>query len=260
MLVIANWKMKLNVAASQALAQTLVAEARTVPAGTEIVVCPTYLSLASVAAKLKGSDIKLGAQDSFWEAQGAFTGEISPDDLREHGCVYVILGHSERRQHLGETDEQIHRKLEAALRAKLIPILCVGEDWQQRSDKQKDFVLIRQLQGALQGVSLGPNDRIVVAYEPVWAISTGGTGIEATPEEVQYAGDVIRHIVIDLFGAAAWPNRIQAIYGGSVNPGNVASFTSLPAMGGVLVGSASLSAGEFLRVIQAAVGGSSDKQ
>lgn len=254
MLIIANWKMKLNVAASQLLAQDLRSRLGTPPAGTEVVVCPSYLSLANVAAKLKGSAIKLGGQDCFWEAQGAYTGEIAPDDLCEHGCAYVILGHSERRLYLGETDEQIHRKLEAALRAKLTPVLCVGEDWQQRSAKQKDYVLIRQLQGALQGVSLGPTDRIVIAYEPVWAISTGGTGIEATPEEVQYAGDVIRHIVIDLFGASLWPNRIQAIYGGSVNTGNVGAFTSLPAMSGVLVGGASLKADEFVQVIQAATG------
>jgi len=253
MLAIANWKMKLDVLQSVALAQAMVKSARHLPQGAEVVLCPTFLSLAHVAAAVKGSTLRLGAQDCFWETQGAFTGEVSPADLRQLNCQYVILGHSERREHMQETDGQVHRKLEAALRTGLTPVLCIGENYQERSGSQKDYVLIRQLQAALQGVTLGPDDRLVVAYEPVWAISTGGTGIEATPDEVQYASEVIRHIIIDLYGAAVLQRSVQIVYGGSVNPSNVASFTQLPTLHGVLVGSASLDAATFLAVISAAL-------
>ena len=252
MLIVANWKIKLNVPQSLMLAQQLAARQRQLPAGTEAVICPSVVSLPGVAAKLQGSAWQLGAQDCFWETRGAFTGGISPADLKEFGCRYVIIGHSEQRQHFGVTDEHVHRKLETALRTGLTPILCIGEDWEQRSTQQKDYVLIHQLQSSLQGVMLGSADRLVVAYEPVWAISTGGTGIEAAPSEVEYASEVIRHIVVDLFGAAVLASRIQIIYGGSVNPRNVASFTTLPAMNGVLVGGASLDADQFFQVIQAA--------
>lgn len=252
MLFIANWKMKMNVTETLTLTQALVRQARQIPPDTEVIVCPSYLSLAAVSKSLKGSRLQLGAQDCFWEQSGAFTGEISPRDLREQGCQFVILGHSERRQHLGETDEQVHRKLEAALNAGLIPVLCVGEDYAERAGHQKDYVLIRQMQGALQGVALASDQRLVVAYEPVWAISTGGVGIVATPEEVLYASEVIRHTIIDLFGAAALGRNAQIIYGGSVNPANVAEFTALKTMQGVLVGAASLNPAEFVAVMQAA--------
>lgn len=252
MIFIANWKMKMGLSTTLALTRTLTHQLRQLPEGTEVVVCPSYLSLPAVAPLLKGSLLQLGAQDCFWEAQGAFTGEISPRDLNEQGCRFVILGHSERRLHLHETDEQVHRKVEAALASSLVPVLCIGENYEQRAGNQKDYVLIRQLQVALQGVALGADDRMIIAYEPVWAISTGGVGIEATPQEVQYAGEVIRHIVIDLFGKAALEQKVQIIYGGSVNPGNVRSFTSLPVISGVLVGGASLKADEFIAVIQAA--------
>lgn len=253
MLFIANWKMKMDVSSTVALTDALVQKVRSVPERAEVVLCPSYLGLTAVAARLKGTEVKLGAQDCFWEGQGAFTGEVSPDDLRMQGCRFVILGHSERRQYLAETNEQIHRKLQAALRAGLTPVLCIGEDYQQRANNQKDYVLIKQLQEALQGTALGPEDRLVVAYEPVWAISTGGVGIEATPDEVQYASEVIRHIMIDLFGAAILKQNVQIVYGGSVNPGNVKSFMALPVMDGVLVGGASLKADEFIKLIQAAL-------
>lgn len=252
MLVIANWKMKLDVSQSVALAQALVKLTRHLPPDVEVVLCPSFLSLVHVAGQLQGGALGLGAQDCFWETLGAFTGEVSPADLRALGCQYVLLGHSERREQLQETDEQVHRKLEAAVRAGLTPVLCVGENYQQRADNQKDYALIRQLQSALQGVPLGPDDRLVIAYEPVWAISTGGMGIVATPAEVQYASEVIRHIVIDLYGLVALERRVRIIYGGSVNPANVASFTQLPTMDGVLVGNASLDAGQFVALIQAA--------
>src|SRR3989338_1591804 len=253
MLFIANWKMKIDVATTIALTDALSQKVRTLPEEAEIVLCPSYLGLMVVSARLKGSGVKLGAQDCFWEGQGAFTGEVSPDDLRMQGCKFVILGHSERRQYLAETNEQIHRKLQAALRAGLTPVLCIGEDYQQRANNQKDYVLIKQLQEALQGIALGQEDRLVVAYEPVWAISTGGVGIEATPDEVQYASEVIRHIIIDLFGAASLKQNVQIVYGGSVNPNNVKAFTALPAMSGVLVGGASLKAEEFIKLIRAAL-------
>ncbi len=254
MLVVANWKMKLDAAQSVALAGAMVRQERILPADVEVVVCPSHVSLTAVGEKIKGSRIGLGAQDCFWEVTGAYTGEVSPGDVYAAGCRFVILGHSERRQHVGETDEQVHRKVIAALRAGLVPMVCVGEDWQQRGDQQKDYVLIRQLQTALQGVVLGARERLVVAYEPVWAISTGGVGIEATPPEVQYACEVIAHVVTDLFGAATRNARVPIIYGGSVNPSNVAAFTRLPRVAGVLVGAASLNVSQFVDLINAAAG------
>lgn len=252
--VIANWKMNLDVGASAQAAVELASRLRSVPAGKTVVVCPSFLALTRVAAALQGSTIALGGQDCFWEARGAFTGQVSPADLARQGCRYVILGHSEQRTQLGETDEQVHRKLEAALAAALTPILCVGEDYDARSEGQKDNVLIRQVNGALSGISLAAAQQLIIAYEPVWAISTGpGTvGIEATPEEVTYAAEVIRHVVVDLVGRDRFLTNVRVIYGGSVTAATVRRFSGLPNIAGVLVGSASLRPADFLAVVAAA--------
>lgn len=252
--IIANWKMNLDVATSAQAAGELASRLRSVPAGKSVVVCPSFLAFSRVATTLHGSAVGLGAQDCYWEQKGAFTGEVSPADLVQQGCTHVIIGHSERRSHLGETEEQVHRKLEAALASGLTPILCVGENYDARSEGQKDNVLIRQLSSALQGISLDSSAQLIVAYEPVWAISTGpgSVGIEATPEEVTYAGEVIRHVLVDLVGRDRFVTNVRLIYGGSVTAATVGNFTHLPNIAGVLVGSASLKPVDFLAVIAAA--------
>ncbi len=217
--------------------------------GVEVVVCPTFTSLAAVKNSLAGSSIGLGAQDLFWESQGAFTGEVSAPMLIDAGCRYVIIGHSERRRYFGETDETVHRKLQAALANHLIPIVCIGETLEEREQGQTFDVLTRQLRGALNGCAAQDLARIVLAYEPVWAI---GTGRNATPEQAQEAQRFIREwLSKHLSPQVAEAIRIQ--YGGSVTAANALSLLSQPDVDGALVGGASLKTESFVAIVNAAV-------
>ena len=241
-IVVANWKMKLDLKQSLTLASAL--KSLKIP-GREVVVCPAFVHLLPVGEILKNSAVSLGAQDAFWETAGAFTGEVSPAQLREIGCQYVIVGHSERRQNLGETDEMVHKKIKAVVAAGLTPILCVGETLAERRQGGQNYVLISQVTKALEGISLN-EQQVVVAYEPVWVI---GSGQAIAPEQAALAHQVIRQTLIDLFPAALIKSNFRIIYGGSIEPDNVAAFTRLEHTAGVLVGGASLALEEFVAII-----------
>lgn len=242
--IIANWKMKLGIAESQRLA-TAIKRVRT--DGRDVVVCPSFTSLGEVAKVLKGGTIKIGAQDCFWEVDGAFTGEISAKQIKEVGCEYVLIGHSERRQFLNETDEMVHKKVRLALSEGLTPVVCVGETFDQRQNGAKDYVLIQQVTKAFEGVDINPNQHVIIAYEPVWVI---GSGQAIDPNEAGAAHLVIRQTMFDLFPPSLVKNNFHIIYGGSVNGDNVLNFTSLEHTDGVLVGSASLNAETFTAIIK----------
>ncbi len=245
-LIAGNWKMYKTTAEAVELVEALKREMGTVASDREVLVCPPYTALHAVKSVLEGSNIRLGAQDLHYEEQGAFTGAISPLMLRDLGCSYVIVGHSERRQIFGENDALINRKLHAALKHDLRAILCVGETKPQRDAGQAEAVVISQLRGGLADVAVEALDNVVIAYEPVWAIGTGDT---ATPADAQAMHAAIRHTLADLYNAqAAGTVRIQ--YGGSVKPDNVDELMAQTDIDGALVGGASLKAGSFMRIIQ----------
>jgi triosephosphate isomerase len=239
--VAGNWKMNTTRQEAGALAEAVVDSTR--DAACDIAICVPFphLQLAHDVAAM--THVAVGAQDVYWEAKGAFTGEVSVAMLEAY-CRYVIVGHSERRQFFGETDGQVHRKLVAVLASSLDPIVCVGEHLDERQSGQAQAVLARQLRAALDGVAV--TGRITVAYEPVWAIGNGGT---ATPEVAQEACAFIRAELRKLGGASAESVRIQ--YGGSVNAANAASLLSQPDIDGALVGGASLKASEFAAIVAA---------
>ncbi|MBI4343589.1 MAG: triose-phosphate isomerase [Candidatus Omnitrophica bacterium] len=245
-IVAGNWKMHGTVREAQALAAQVRGACET--DGVDVVLCPPFTALSTVAAALQGSSIGLGAQDLFWEAQGAFTGEVAPPMLRDAGCRFVIIGHSERRTLFGETDAAVQRKVQAALAHSLTPILCIGEMLAQRDADQTFDVLARQLEGGLAGRSAAEVQRLVLAYEPVWAI---GTGRNATPAQAQEAHEFIRQQLAKRWGRdAAQAVRLQ--YGGSVTAANAAGLLAQPDVDGALVGGASLNADAFAAIVKAA--------
>jgi triosephosphate isomerase len=238
-----NWKMNLNRQQAVALAGA-VAAADGEFAHVDLAVCPPAVYLDAVGQTLAGSRVALGGQNMYHEASGAYTGEISAAMLLDVGCRYVILGHSERRQILGETDEQINLKVRAALSAGLLPIVCVGELLSQREAGQTAAVIRGQFTGSLAGISDSDMRKVVIAYEPVWAI---GTGKVATPEQAQEVHLDLRNLIAERYNAAlAQEVRIQ--YGGSVKPANAAELLSQPDIDGALVGGASLKADDFLGI------------
>ncbi|MGH2923735.1 MAG: triose-phosphate isomerase, partial [Solirubrobacterales bacterium] len=216
------------------------------PDGPEVVVCPPYPALAR-AVELCGERVAVAAQNMHEEPSGAFTGEVSAPMLVEIGVRAVILGHSERRQHFGESDEALARKLPAALDAGLQPILCVGEDEAQRDADETEAVIARQLEADLAGLGDDRLAGLVVAYEPIWAIGTGRT---ASPEQAQEAIALIRARLADRDAEAA--KAVRILYGGSVKPGNAAELISQADVDGALVGGASLDPGDFLAIVEAA--------
>lgn len=247
MLVAGNWKMNTDLAEAVRLASEV---ARTVDGeGATVAVCPPFVSLEAVAEMLRETAVRLGAQTMHYEESGAFTGEVSAPMLASVGCHYVILGHSERRQLFGETDEAVGKKVEAALRHGLVPILCVGETLEQREAGEEEAVVRRQLDGALGGASVEDGAALVVAYEPVWAIGTGRT---ASPEQAQAMHAVIRQDLGERFPAAG--DAVEILYGGSVKPDNAAELFAQPDIDGGLIGGASLDAGSFARIVAAAGG------
>jgi triosephosphate isomerase len=241
-IIAGNWKMNTTIDQAVALVSDMLDSLNKVE-GVEKVVCPPFISLHAVRALLVDSSVKLGAQNLYFEEKGAYTGEISP--LMLSGlCQYVILGHSERRQYFGETDETVNRKVKAALQAGLTPILCVGESLAENEAGKTEEVVTRQVTGALAGID-SPRD-LVAAYEPIWAI---GTGRAATGKQANDTIGLIRHTVSRLYGEqAAQALRIQ--YGGSVTGANIAEFISQPEIDGALVGGASLKAADFLSIVQ----------
>ncbi|MCE9645071.1 MAG: triose-phosphate isomerase [Chloroflexi bacterium] len=248
-LVAGNWKMNKSVAEARDLISALRPKLDSIR-DVEKVLCPPFIALTTASALLENSGIGLGAQNMHWEEKGAFTGEISPAMVREI-CNYVILGHSERRAYFGETDEIVNRKLIAAQAAGLTPIVCVGETLDQYESKLTREVVSKQTGSGLRGVSPDFAPRMVVAYEPVWAIGTGkaSNGVEANA----VVKDVIRPALADLFGMET-AQAIRVLYGGSVTSANAAEFFGQPDIDGALVGGASLKADEFAAITKAAAG------
>lgn len=243
-LVVANWKMNMLRGEAKELAENVSRLVRN-SENVDVVLAPPYTSLDVVRGVIRETRIQLGAQDVFCEYGGAFTGEISPYMLVDAGCKWVIVGHSERRKILGETDALIQKKIKISLAANLIPIICVGETLEEREKENTIKVIEEQLKGGLAGLELNDPADIVVAYEPVWAI---GTGENAMPDEVEYVHRIIREIMIDLWGDVA--NQIRIIYGGSVDPGNIREVVSPPNIDGALVGGASLKADSFAKIVE----------
>jgi triosephosphate isomerase len=214
-----------------------------------IAMCPPFVYLQAVTKALSASSIAVGAQDMYFEANGAFTGEISTSMLKDVGCIYCLCGHSERRHVMGETDELINKKVTAAIGGGLLPILCVGELLAEREGSQTNEVVTRQLKEGLSGLSAEKLSAVTIAYEPVWAI---GTGLTATPEQAQEVHELIRKLLGQMYDEAL-AEEIRILYGGSVKPDNAAELMGKKDVDGVLVGGASLKADDFLAIIRASV-------
>ena len=214
--------------------------------GIDIVICPSYVALSYVKDTILDSNIKLGAQDVYWEKEGAYTGEVSPVMLKEVGCDYVIIGHSERRQYFGETNETVNKKARAALASKLKPIVCVGETLADRQAGKTFDVVKDHIENSLKGLSKEDMQNTVIAYEPVWAI---GTGVVATKEQAQEVHKYIRDLLANMFGNDV-AGQVQIQYGGSVKPENAKELMSQPDIDGALVGGASLKADTFTQIIK----------
>jgi triosephosphate isomerase len=213
---------------------------------TEVVVAPPFIALAVVAERLSGTTIAVAAQDCFWEEQGAYTGEVSPRMVRDAGCRYVIIGHSERRAYFGETDETVNKKVRAALAHDLYPIVCVGELSEERERGATFAIVERQVKEGLQGLDKAAAQAMVIAYEPVWAIGTGKT---ATPEQAQEVHAFIRGLVAERFNPEG-AEVMRILYGGSVKPDNIDELMAQSDIDGALVGGASLEVDAFARIVK----------
>ena len=244
-MIAGNWKLHKTLAETKELAARLADELADIDA-IDIVIAPVFTSLTTAAEAIKGSAVKLAAQNCYPEDTGAFTGEVSPTLLKDAGCEYVIIGHSERRQLLDETDLFINRKLLKTLDAGLQPIFCIGETLQERESDQMLEVLTEQVKGGLANLTAEQMENVVIAYEPVWAIGTGKT---ATDEQAQEAHSFIRGLLQGLFSQeVALATRI--LYGGSVKPNNVDGLMAMDDIDGALVGGASLKAKDFIRLVR----------
>lgn len=241
----ANWKMNMTREQGGAFIQELLA--RSLPSGLEVVICPPFTLLHPLAGLVQGTPLKLGAQNMYFEKEGAYTGEVSPGMLRDAGVEYVILGHSERRAVFGEDDALVGRKVQAALEQGLTPIFCVGESLEDREGGETLKVVERQLQGGLSAVPRQEAAKLVIAYEPVWAI---GTGRAATGEDAREVTDFIRRFYAGKFGQQA-EEALRVQYGGSVKGDNIRDFTVYPGIDGALVGGASLKVDSWYAILQA---------
>ncbi len=248
--VAGNWKMNTNSHSSVELAKRIVSGSVEVPSeSVTIAVCPPFVYLDAVTRALAASNVAVGAQDVYFEPDGAFTGEISASMLKDIGCTYCLCGHSERRHVIGETDKLINKKVAAAISGGLLPILCVGELLSERKASQTNDVVARQLKEGLAGLSGEKLAAVTIAYEPVWAI---GTGITATPDQAQEAHDFIRKLLGRMYDKQL-AEETRILYGGSVKPGNAGELMGQPDIDGLLVGGASLKADDFLGIIEAAI-------
>jgi triosephosphate isomerase len=244
-LIAGNWKMNNNREGSVELVSRLKEMISDVEQ-VEVVVAPPYTALGAVAEVIKGSPVFLSAQNSFWEESGAFTGEISPSMLKDIGCHYTIIGHSERRLYFGETNETVNKRIKAALNASLIPIVCVGETLEEREAEKTFAVIDQQIKEGLIDLSSKDMEKAVIAYEPVWAIGTGKT---ATPDQAQEVHHYIRQLIARIFDKEI-ADLIRILYGGSVKPENVDQLMAQEDIDGALVGGASLKADSFARIIK----------
>jgi triosephosphate isomerase (TIM) len=243
-----NWKMHKDLSESQNLISKLINELGKEDVNCDIIICPPFTSLSEAANLVKNTKIKLGAQNMHFEDKGAFTGEVSAAMLKSVGCEYVILGHSERRAIFNESDEIINRKIKKALGSGLKPIFCIGETLQQREGGIMNDVLKRQVTEGLQHISIGEMEKVIIAYEPVWAI---GTGVTASPQQAQEVHVYVRQLINNIFGEDTAQELIIQ-YGGSVKPDNARELLSQSDIDGALVGGACLEADSFLKIIKSA--------
>ena len=243
-LIAGNWKMFKT---SSEAVDTAAALAKNVAdiSGRDVMIAPPYTALHPVSEVLAGSRVSLGAQNLFWEKEGAYTGEISTAMLLSAGCRYVIIGHSERRQYFNETDETVNRRIQAALKGELIPVFCVGESEQARDNGQTFSVLDKQIKNGLKDFFTKDLEKLVVAYEPVWAIGTGKT---ATSRQAQEIHEFLRSLIQKCLGREL-ADSIRILYGGSVKPDNIAELMGMPDVDGALVGGASLNADTFSAIV-----------
>lgn len=239
-----NWKLFKTIGESVSMTnelKPLVANCQNV----EIVVAPVFTSLSRVSDVIKGSNVRLAAQNCYWEEEGAYTGEVAPKLLKDAGCSHVIVGHSERRQYFGETDLTVNKKIKATINAGLTVIVCVGESLAERESEQTFTVIETQIKGGLSGLAADALNQIIIAYEPVWAIGTGKTASVAQAQEVHL---FIRQLIARLFGPST-ADDIRILYGGSVKPDNVKGLMAQPDIDGALVGGASLKAESFAAIV-----------
>jgi len=245
-IIAGNWKMYKTINEAIDLANGLKREFFKLDfASVDVVLCPVFTALSEVAEVLNETDIGLGAQDVYWLEEGAFTGEISPVMLKDAGCQYVIIGHSERRQFFGETNETVNKKIKACLKHGLTPIICVGENLQERESANTFKVIQNHIQGSLADISAQDIAKTVVAYEPVWAIGTGKT---ATPDQAQEVHKYIRELLNKMYGEET-SRSIRIQYGGSVKPENIVELIGKPDVDGALVGGASLKVDSFSAIV-----------
>ena len=247
-IMVANWKMYKTASETAAFFDRFLALDPAAGGNCFVVVAPPFSSIPLAVEAVRGRDIAIAGQNLHWADEGAYTGEVSGAMLKAAGCSYVIVGHSERRQYFQETDEIVHRKVRAALRAGLTPIVCVGETEAQRNDHEMELVLRHQFESAFWGMDVEDLRRCVLAYEPIWAV---GTGNIASPEIAQGAHRFLRHRVMEIFGAEAAAG-FSILYGGSIKPGNERELMQQPDVDGGLVGGASLDADTFAALVRAA--------
>jgi triosephosphate isomerase len=243
-----NWKMNKDFRQTEEVIEGLKKSVNFDLHGVKVILCPPFTSLELAGRLVKGTPFAVGGQNMYFEAEGAFTGEVSPGMLKSVGCQYVILGHSERRQYFGESDEFINKKVKKALTSGLTPIVCVGETLQQREQNITQQIVTTQVRGVLKDVSAENVEKLILAYEPVWAIGTGRT---ATPQQAEEVHALIRKLLVELYGTAT-AERVVIQYGGSVKADNAPELLWQPNVDGALVGGACLKADSFSAIIKAA--------
>ena len=244
-IIAGNWKLNKNISEAIELANGIKRQVYQVDS-LDIVLCPVFTSLYPVAEVITNSNIELGAQDVYWQEKGAFTGEVAPLMLKDAGCKYVIIGHSERRQYFQETNETVNNKIKAVLKAGLVPIFCVGETLTQREANQTLNIISEQVQQGLQGISRQEAEGLVVAYEPVWAI---GTGKNATSQQAQEVHKYIRNLLVKMYNSSV-AEGIRIQYGGSVKPENIGELIRQADIDGALIGGASLKVDSFCEIVR----------
>jgi len=256
-IILANWKMQLSYDKTLDLTKRLKKKLKNHKLkNIDIVLCPDFLAIPELSKILKDTRIDLGSQNTFWEEKGAYTGEVSIENLKHFGVKFVMIGHSERRQNLAESEKMINKKVKLTLKQGLIPVLCVGENLEERINNQKDFVLMKQIKSALSGIKIKDIENLIIAYEPIWSISTTKVKQKIETTEVEYTNRLIKQIVIDsLFSeddtlsTKTFEDKIKLIFGGSVNAANISSLIRQKHVQGVLVGGASLNAKSFTDLI-----------
>ncbi|MBI4431401.1 MAG: triose-phosphate isomerase [Candidatus Omnitrophica bacterium] len=246
-LIVGNWKMNLNTREATNLVKSIFAGVRGL-GGIEVVVCPSYTALSAVSSALEKTNIGLGAQNMYTEPEGAFTGEISPLMLKDLGCRFVILGHSERRAVFGEKDALINKKVLTALKYSIVPIVCVGETLEEHERRETEQVIQRQFEGTFKDLTATDWKRTVIAYEPVWAIGTGRT---AMPSQAEEAHAFIRELLASRVNEVA--DEVRILYGGSIKPDNFGKIMAQPNVDGGLVGGASLKAESFIEIVKSSL-------